>query len=86
MEFTVESPIPLTGQSSEDLARRARPLLVIDEVRAGRLTRGAAARPLDMGLDDPTANPTSTQAAGPLRGKPPEMDSRRQRFSNPHEA
>jgi predicted HTH domain antitoxin len=34
------------------LARRARLLLVIDEVRAGRLTRAAAARALDMTFDD----------------------------------
>ena len=32
--------------------RRARLLLVIDEARAGRLTRAAAARALDMTLDD----------------------------------
>lgn len=52
MEITVEIPAPLTGHSSEELARRARLLLVIDEVRVGRLTRAAAARALDMALDD----------------------------------
>jgi len=51
MEITVEIPDPLTGQSSEELARRVRLLLVVDEVRAGRLTRAAAARALDMTLD-----------------------------------
>jgi predicted HTH domain antitoxin len=35
-----------------ELAARARLLLVIDEVRAGRLTRAAAAYALDMALDD----------------------------------
>jgi hypothetical protein len=52
MEITVEVPGPLSGQPTEELARRARLLLVIDEVRAGRLTRAAAARALDMTLDD----------------------------------
>jgi hypothetical protein len=52
MEITVEIPGPLTGQPTDELARRARLLLVIDEVRAGRLTRAAAARALDVTLDD----------------------------------
>ncbi len=52
MEITVEIPGPLAEQPSADLARRARLLLVIDEVRGGRLTRTAAARALDMALDD----------------------------------
>ena len=52
MEISLEVPGPLTGQSTEELASRARLLLVIDEVRAGRLTRAAAARALDMTLDD----------------------------------
>jgi hypothetical protein len=52
MEITVEVPGPLSGQPTEELARRARLLLVIDEVRAGRLTRAAAARALEMTLDD----------------------------------
>jgi hypothetical protein len=52
MEITVEIPRPLSGQSTEELAKRARLLLVIDEVRAGRLTRVGAARALDMALDD----------------------------------
>jgi hypothetical protein len=52
MEITVEIPGPLAGQPTDELARRARLLLVIDEVRAGGLTRAAAARALDMTLDD----------------------------------
>jgi hypothetical protein len=52
MEITVEIPRPLAGQPTEELAKRARLLLVIDEVRAGRLTRAAAAHALDMALDD----------------------------------
>ena len=52
MEITVEIPGPLSGQSTEELAKRARLLLVIDEVRAGRLTRAGAARALGMTLDD----------------------------------
>jgi Uncharacterised protein family (UPF0175) len=52
MEITVEIPGPLSGQPTDELARRARLLLVIDEVRVGRLTRAAAARALDMTLDD----------------------------------
>ena len=52
MDITVDVPGPLVGQSSEELAKRARLLLVIDEVRAGRLTRAGAAQALDMALDD----------------------------------
>jgi predicted HTH domain antitoxin len=52
MTITVEIPAPLAGQSTEELAARARLLLVIDEVRAGRLTRAAAAQAIDMALDD----------------------------------
>jgi predicted HTH domain antitoxin len=50
MEITVDVPPPLSDQPTEDLARRARLLLVIDEVRAGRLTRAGAARALDVPL------------------------------------
>jgi hypothetical protein len=42
----------LAGEPTEELAKRARLLLVIDEVRAGRLTRAGAARALDTALDD----------------------------------
>jgi len=52
MEITVEIPGPLSGQPTEELATRARLLLVIDEVRAGRLTRVDAARALSMTVDD----------------------------------
>lgn len=52
MQITVDVPKPLSSQSIEDLARRARLLLVVDEVRAGHLTRAAAARALDMTLDE----------------------------------
>jgi predicted HTH domain antitoxin len=52
MRITLEVPAPLATQPTEELERRARLLLVIDEVRAGRLTRAAAARALDMVLDD----------------------------------
>ena len=51
MEITVQIPGPLTGQPTEELASRARLLLVVDEVRAGRLTRVSAARALGMTLD-----------------------------------
>lgn len=52
MTITIEVPAPLSGQPAVELAARARLLLVIDEVRAGRLTRAAAARAIDMALDD----------------------------------
>jgi predicted HTH domain antitoxin len=52
MEITVAIPGPLSDRSTEELATRARLLLVIDEVRAGRLTRAGAARALDMSLDE----------------------------------
>ena len=51
MEITVEVPAPLADQPTAELATRARLLLVIDEVRAGRLTRAGAAQALDMALD-----------------------------------
>jgi predicted HTH domain antitoxin len=51
MQITVDIPTPLSGQSTEELAQRARLLLVIDEVRGGRMTRPAGARALDMTLD-----------------------------------
>ena len=52
MEITVDIPAALAGQPTEELAKRARLLLVIDEVRAGRLTRSGAARALGMALDE----------------------------------
>jgi predicted HTH domain antitoxin len=52
MQITVDIPEPLSGQSTEELARRARLLLIVDEVRAEHLTRADAARALDMTLDE----------------------------------
>ena len=52
MQITVDVPAALSGQSTKDLAARARLLLVVDEVRAERLTRSAAARALGMTLDE----------------------------------
>jgi predicted HTH domain antitoxin len=52
MEIIVEIPVPLSDRSTQELATRARLLLVIDEVRAGRLTRAGGARALDMTLDE----------------------------------
>jgi predicted HTH domain antitoxin len=52
LRITVDIPAPLAGQLPAALADRARLLLVIDEVRLGRLTRGGAARALEMPLDD----------------------------------
>jgi predicted HTH domain antitoxin len=52
VEITVAIPGPLADRPTDELATRARLLLVIDEVRAGRLTRAGAARALDMTLDD----------------------------------
>jgi predicted HTH domain antitoxin len=52
VQITVDVPAPLAGTPAAELAARARLLLVIDEVRAGRLTRGGAARALGVPLDD----------------------------------
>ncbi len=52
MQITVEIPKALATQPPEQLVERARLLLAIDEVRAGRLTRAGAARALGMSLDD----------------------------------
>ena len=52
VRIMVDVPESLAGESVERLSRRATLLLVIDEVRAGRLTRPAGARLLDMALDD----------------------------------
>lgn len=51
MQITVDVPAALGDQSSTELAARARLLLVVDEVRAERLTRSAAARALGLTLD-----------------------------------
>ena len=52
MQITIDVPPPLAGQSTKDLAARARLLLVVDEVRADRLTRAAGAAALGMTLDE----------------------------------
>lgn len=52
MQITVDVPEPLTSQSTTELAARARLLLVIDEVRAERITRAAGARALGLSLDE----------------------------------
>ena len=52
MQLTIDIPQPLPGQSTTDLAARARLLLVVDEVRAERLTRSAGAHALGMTLDE----------------------------------
>ncbi len=50
--ITVDVPAPLAGEPAAKLAERARLLLVLDEVRAERLTRPGAARALGIPLDD----------------------------------
>lgn len=50
--ISVDVPDALAGSSASELAARVRLLLLIDEVRAGRLTRADAARALGMALDD----------------------------------
>jgi hypothetical protein len=52
LRITIDVPAPLAGQPAAALADRARLLLVIDEVRSGRLTRPGAARALGIPLDD----------------------------------
>ena len=52
LRITVDVPAPLAGEPASALAERARLLLMLDEVRAGRLTRAGAARALGMRLDD----------------------------------
>lgn len=52
LRITVDLPAALAGQAASALAERARLLLVIDEVREGRLTRAGAARAPGLTLDD----------------------------------
>lgn len=52
MQIVVEVPEPVARQDARELAERARLLLVVDEVRAGRLTRAAGARALGVPLDE----------------------------------
>jgi hypothetical protein len=50
--ITVNVPAALSSQGAAELAGRARLLLVIDEVRSGRMTRAGGARALGLALDD----------------------------------
>ena len=50
--ISVDVPEALADASASDLAARLRLLLLIDEVRAGRMTRAEAADALGMALDD----------------------------------
>ena len=52
LRITVDVPTALSAQSATELAERARLLLVLDEVRTGRMTRAGAARALGLPLDD----------------------------------
>lgn len=52
LQITVDVPAPLADIPAAELAERARLLLVLEEVRTGRLSRAGAARALDMPLDD----------------------------------
>ena len=52
LHITVEVPEAIVGESAAQLAARARLLLVIDEIRLGRMTRAGGARALGMSLDD----------------------------------
>lgn len=52
LRITVDIPAPLAGQPPAALALRARLLLMIDEVRDGRVTRAGAAHALGIPLDD----------------------------------
>ena len=52
LRITIDVPAPLATQPATELAARARLLLVVDEVRAGRMTREGAARALGIPLDD----------------------------------
>ncbi len=51
VHLTIDVPDAVATQPAADLAQRARTLLIIDEVRAGRLTRSKAARALGTTLD-----------------------------------
>lgn len=52
MDIIVEVPEPLASKPVKELAARARLLLVVDEVRAERMTRDDGARALGMTLDE----------------------------------
>ncbi len=52
VRITVDVPAPLAEQPASVLAERVRLLLLLDEVRAGRLSRAGAAQALGMPLDE----------------------------------
>lgn len=52
IRITVDVPAALSAQGAIELAGRARLLLVVDEVRSGRMTRAGGARALGLRLDD----------------------------------
>lgn len=52
LRVTFDVPASLGVVPVAELAERARLLLIVDEVRAGRMTRGSAARALGLPLDD----------------------------------
>jgi hypothetical protein len=51
MQILVDIPDVVSRENPAALAERARLLLVIDEVRAGRVSRAGAARALGLTLD-----------------------------------
>lgn len=52
MQIVVDVPEAVARQDARELAERVRLLLIVDEVRAGRLSRAGAARALGVPLDD----------------------------------
>ncbi len=52
VRITVDVPAPLSAEAPATLAAPARMLLLVDEVRAGRLSRAGAAQALGMTFDD----------------------------------
>lgn len=52
LPISIDVPAPLASRPAAELAERVRLVFLIDEVRAGRLTRAAAARSLGVPLDD----------------------------------
>ena len=51
VHLTIDIPEAVAEQPHAELAGRARTLLIVDEVRCGRMTRSRAARTLGMALD-----------------------------------
>jgi hypothetical protein len=52
LQITIDIPPGVAQHDARELADRARLLLVIDGVRAGRLSRAGGARALDLPLDE----------------------------------